>query len=152
MCVCFTFCLYNVSEIVSCGWFDCSQVEENNDLHINVFGVEEKKVYPLRLATTPQVAVNLLLVHNDELKLSHWVWIKYFSRLCAHRTQHHGHTHYCMRCLSAHNTAAALDNHIRYCSTHAAAAVEMAEEGEKLTFANYHKMLKCPYVSLFFFL
>ena len=51
-------------------------MEKNNDLQVNVFGVDGKKVYPLRIANEPQDAVNLMLLHNDKEVTTHWVGIK----------------------------------------------------------------------------
>ena len=131
------------------------QVEKNNQhLSINVFGLEDKQVYPLRLSSSPQDSINLMLLHDDETATSHWVWVRDFGRLCADRTKHRGHLHYCMRCLSSHNTPATLQKHLTYCNDHDAVATIMPKEGEHLEFTNYHKKLKCPYVSIstpFFF-
>ena len=121
-------------------------MEKNNDLQINVFGMEGKKVYPLRIANEPQDAVNLMLLHNDEEVTTHWVWIKNFSRLCSDKTRHDGRRYFCMRCLSGHGSEDILARHMVYCKDHKIVRAVLPKEGEKLRFSNHHKQLKCPYI------
>lgn len=49
------------------------------------------------------------------------------------------------RCLSGHNTEAALQSHLQYCESIEPAVVVMPEDSV-LKFQGHHKMLKCPYV------
>ena len=105
------------------------QVERNNDLQINVFGCEQNKVYLLRLARSPDDAINLMLLHDDERKAAnHWVWIKNFGRLCSDKRRRNGHPHYCMRCLSSHNSVEGLRKHQVRCPKHDTARVEIPKE------------------------
>ena len=120
-------------------------MEKNNNIQVNVFGLEEKVVYPLRLSKDPQSAINLMLLQDGQK--THWVWVKNFSRLCADKTKHKATSHFCMRCLSGHNTEDNLQNHLRYCQEHPTCTVHMPKPGTKLKFKNHHKQLKSPYVS-----
>ena len=117
-------------------------MEKNNpQLSINMFGLDDKQVCPLRLSTSPNDAINLMLPNNDddeeEEATSHWVWVKDFGRLCSDRTKHNGHMHYCLRCLTGHNTSTALQKHMLYCNDHDAAAAVMPKAGEHVMFTNY---------------
>ena len=49
------------------------------------------------------------------------------------------------RCLSGHNSEEALKRHHEYCGSTDPVRVVMPED-PKLTFVNYHKQLKCPYI------
>ena len=113
---------------------------------MNVFGYEEKKVHPLRLSRTPQTAINLLLLYDNERDTSHWMWIKNFSRLCSDLTRHNGAQHWCFQCLTGHHTLEQLNNHLIYCNDHDAAAAVMPKAGDTVTFTNHQNLLKSPYI------
>ena len=62
---------------------DISKFENLNNISINVYGIENKQVLPLRLTSDKKDKhVNLLYMqdsHNDNIK--HFAWIKNLSRL-----------------------------------------------------------------------
>ena len=119
-------------------------MEKLNNLHINVFGCEDKCVHPLRLAQDPQAAINLMFL--EEQGQQHWVWIKNFSRLCSDQTKNRHHRYFCMRCLSGHNSEANLERHLLYCNDHDVAKIVMPTPGSTLRFINFQKKMKCPYI------
>ena len=54
--------------------------EKQNNLAVNVFGVEGEKVYPLRISEArDKVLIDLLLISNGNT--NHYCWIKNKSRL-----------------------------------------------------------------------
>ena len=121
-------------------------MERNNNISINVFGEEDDNVYPLRLSDNPQTAINLMLLNDGQN--THWVWIKNFSRLCSDKTKRTKHARYfCMRCLSGHITQENLDKHLLFCQDHDICRADLPKPGTQLKFKNFHKQLKCPYVS-----
>ena len=127
---------------------DIPVIERLNDgLYINVFGYEEKVIYPLRISHQPQTAINVLLIQDErnDVEVQHWVWIKSFSRLVATGARR---AHFvCFRCLSTHVTEKALNNHMMYCSEHPEATVEMPKAGDRVMFRNVNKQLQAPFVS-----
>ena len=122
------------------------QVEKLNNLHINVFGCEDKCVHPLRLAEDPQAAINLMFL--EEQGQQHWVRVKDFSRLCADQTKHRCQRYFCMRCLSGHNSEANLERHLLYCNDHDVAKIVMPKPGSTLRFINFQKKMKCPSIPI----
>ncbi|XP_065196465.1 uncharacterized protein LOC135827957 [Sycon ciliatum] len=126
---------------------DIPVIERLNDgLYINVFGYEEKVIYPLRISQHPQSAINVLLIQDErnDVEVQHWVWIKSFSRLVATGARR---AHFvCFRCLSTHVTEKALNNHMMYCSEHPEATVKMPKAGDRVMFRNVNKQLQAPFV------
>ena len=137
----------DLSGVTFPAWLDSIPlVEARNGLHINVFGYEDKKVFPLWVSQDPQNAINLILLTDAQApQSSHWAWIKYFSRLASNRRK--ARRFFWFRCVSGHNTADALERHQRYCTEHPIAFAEMPNPGERLRFNNQHKQLKVPCVS-----
>ena len=127
---------------------DIPVIERLNDgLYINVFGYEEKVIYPLRISQHPQSAINVLLIQDErnDVEVQHWVWIKSFSRLVATGARR---AHFvCFRCLSTHVTEKALNNHMMYCSEHPEATVKMPKADDRVMFRNVNKQLQAPFVS-----
>ncbi|XP_065178593.1 uncharacterized protein LOC135809222 [Sycon ciliatum] len=117
----------------------------NDGLYINVFGYEEKVIYPLRISQQPQTAINVLFIQDERnnVDVQHWVWKKSFSRLVATGARR---AHFvCFSCLSTHVTEKTLNNHMMYCSEHPEATVEMPKAGDRVMFKNVNKQLQAPF-------
>ena len=118
---------------------------QNPTISTNVFGYEES-VCPLRVSKCEdREVVNLLLISDDEKR--HYCLIKSMSRLLSSQTsKRNGVQYYCMRCLNPFHSQESLDKHLEYCSTHEAVKTEMPGEGTILSFKNYNRSMRVPFI------
>ena len=116
---------------------------QNPTISINVFGHEES-VCPLRVSKCEdREVVNLLLISDDEKR--HYCLIKNMSRLLSSQTsKRNGAQYYCMRCLNPFHSQESLDKHLEYCSAHEAVKIEMS--GGTLSFKNYNRSMRVPFI------
>ena len=118
----------------------------NPSVSVNVFGYE-KEVYPLRITKRANdKTINLLLISERENQ--HYCWIKNMSRLLTSQiSKHRTRRFYCLRCLNSFYTAESLEKHDLYCSNHDVVKVELPnEENNTLSFNNYNKSMRVPFV------
>ncbi|WAR09942.1 hypothetical protein MAR_035018, partial [Mya arenaria] len=119
---------------------------ENATISVNVFGYENKDVYPLRISKhDPYTCVNLLLIDAGEKQ--HYCLIKSMSRLLSAEWSKNGHKrHYCYRCLNSFNSEESLGKHKEYCDSNDAVKIEMLEEGSTLNFLHFFKSMRVPFI------
>ena len=90
--------------------------KQNPRLSVNVFGLDDDKVFPLQITERKDAEhhVNLLMISDDEK--SHYVWIKNFSRLVSSQTSKHKEKKwYCYHCLQGFGRKDLLDKHNALC-------------------------------------
>ncbi|WAR12145.1 hypothetical protein MAR_026325 [Mya arenaria] len=88
---------------------------QNAIISVNVFGHENKDVYPVRISKHEHATcVNLLLIDDGEKQ--HYCLIKSMSRLC----------------LNSFNSEESLGKHKGYCDSNDAVKIEMLEKGSTL--------------------
>ena len=118
---------------------------QNPTISINVFGHEES-VYPLRVSKCEgRESVDLLLISDEEKR--HYCLIKSMSRLLSSQSSTDEHVlHYCPRCLNHFTTQEKLATHKEYCSAHEAVKIEMPGEGTTLSFKNYNRSMRVPFI------
>ena len=64
---------------------DFKKIEVKNNICINVFGYENKLVFPISISNQKLDSLDLLLlIDNDK---SHYVYIKNFNRFMFHKTK-----------------------------------------------------------------
>ena len=124
---------------------DVSKFENQNEISVNVFGLEKDKVYPLHLTKKRFMRhVDLLVISSGNR--SHYCWIKNFNRLM-NNGQHDNQKFYCCYCLHGFWRKRLLNNHVLYCQTHGAQRTEMpSEENKWLNYSDVYKQLKVPFV------
>ena len=89
--------------------------------------------------------VDLLLISDGEKK--HYCWIKNFNRLMTAQTDKSVNSmHYCKRCLIGFRIKDSLLKHAEYCSQHEAQKIELPEPGTMLSFRNYYRKMRVPFV------
>ena len=118
----------------------------NPQISINVFGFEDRVVYPLRLSKTkrPRI-VNLLLISDGEKQP--YCLIKSLSRLLSSQVSKHDHANsFCLNCLKHFPNEERLKIHEEYCLKHQAIKIEMPEEGSLVTFIHHNRSIKVPFV------
>ena len=120
---------------------------DNSEVSINVFGYEEKEIYPLRI--TPSRGrrhhVNLLLLTTDDRK--HYCLIKNMSRLLSSLTKHKARSFYCDYCLHRFCEERLLTEHVPHCSPYGEQRIRLpTKEKEKvMCFKNYTYCHKVPF-------
>ena len=120
--------------------------EELNPYCINVYGWSGGNVYPLRISEHEnERAIDLLLLANGEN--NHYCWIKRMSALVTSQiNKHEGKRYFCKYCCNSFPTEKSLQKHLEYCLKRKAVRVEMPEKGTMLSFKNYHKKMRVPFV------
>ena len=122
--------------------------EKKNNLSINVFGLENDKVYPLQLTKSTDMPhhVNLLLFSKGDTR--HYCLVKNLNRLLGDRTSHKGQSFYCNYCLHGFSSHDLMKEHLHYCSSHGPQKLSFpkSEEQQWVYFNHIHKQLEVPFV------
>ena len=121
--------------------------EKNNpEISINVFGFEDRIVYPLRLSKTKRdVAINLLLISDGEKQ--HYCLIKNMSRLLSNQvTSHKESIVFCLNCLNHFPNEKKLLIHEEYCLKNQTIKIEMPEKGNFISFIHHNRSIQIPFV------
>ena len=123
-----------------------SRFEKQNPYSINVFGWNGTSVYPLRISKHENgQCINLILLSNNENQ--HYCWIRNMSALTASQiNKHKGKRNVCKHCCNSFPKGESLQKHIEYCSKQEAVKVKMPERGTMLSFKDYHKKMRVPFV------
>ena len=123
-----------------------NKIEKQNNICINLFGFEEKHIFPIYISKEKyQDHMELLLITEGENK--HYILIKEFNRLMFRRTKHEHRKHFCMYCLQCFSREDVLTEHKNNCiSINGKQAIKMPEKGDKVYFKNHHKQLSVPFV------
>ena len=118
----------------------------NPSISINVFGFEDRVVYPLRLSKSKNERVfNLLLISDGEKQ--HYCLIKSLSRLLSSQLTNHDHANsFCLNCLNHFPNEEKLKIHEEYCLKNQSIRIEMPEEGSLVTFIHHNRSIKVPFV------
>ena len=118
----------------------------NPSISINVFGFEDRVVYPLRLSKRrSEQTINLLLISDEEKQ--HYCLIKSLSRLLSSQMSKHDHVKsFCLNCLNHFPNEEKLQIHEEYCLKNQAIRIEMPEEGSLVTFIHHNRSIKVPFV------
>ena len=139
---------------------DINQIEKQNRININLFGYDivKKSIYPVQISKEHyDDHLELLYIEGEnELgeEITHYVYIKDFSRLMYNFTKHKGKKHFCMHCLQCFYSNESLAKHKVNCIViNGVQAIELPEKyidknGVERTpsvyFKNYHKSLPVP--------
>ena len=123
-----------------------SRFEKQNPYSINVYGWTRTSVYPLRISKHEnEESINLILLTNNGN--NHYCWIRRMSALVASQTnKHKGIKYVCKYCCNSFPTEVSLEKHIEYCSRQKAVKVIMPEKGTMLSFKNYQRKMRVPFV------
>lgn len=123
--------------------------ENQNDISINVFGYEDKEIFPMRITKCKKKShVDLLYLKNNND--FHYCLIKNLNRFL-YRTEGerscHSH-HYCPYCLHGFLKKTTLQKHVDFCMSLGMQKIEMPTPGENdiLKFTDISKQLRVPFV------
>ena len=122
---------------------------QNENLAINVFGWENDCVIVHRISKKEKSVprINLMLIESGEKQ--HYCFVKRVSALLYDQSKHRDTKHYCMLCLTGFSREDLLENHKKYCNglKGKPTRIDMPKEEEKIvSFQNYNKQMKVPYV------
>ena len=79
-----------------------NKIEKQNNICINLFGYEEKQIFPIYISKEKFTDhMELLLITEGENK--HYVLIKDFNKFMFNQTKHEHRKHFCMHCLQCNN-------------------------------------------------
>lgn len=118
---------------------DIDRFEKQNRISVNVYGYEDKTVFPMKMSTSKYKRSVLLLLLNNQ----HYCLIRDFSRLTFTSTTRN----VCPYCIVPKHTREALDEHIRDCRLNAPQRVKMPnEKNDKMRFSRFDKQLPVPFV------
>ena len=133
------------------------KIEKQNNININLFGYEEKKVYPIYISKAENSNhVEMLYTEGqyEGEERQHYSLIKDFNRLMFHFTKQKGKKHFCMHCLQCFYSTESLAQHREYCiAINGVQAVEMPKpyidkNGKErvpcVYFRNHHRQLPVP--------
>ena len=122
---------------------------QNENLAINVFGWENDCVILHRISKKEKSVprINLMLIESGEKQ--HYCFVKRVSALLYDQSKHRDTKHYCMLRLTGFSREDLLENHKKYCNglKGKPTRIDMPKEEEKIvSFQNYYKQMKAPYV------
>ena len=114
---------------------DINQIEKQNKININLFGYDivKKSIYPVQISKEHyDDHLELLYIEGEnELgeEITHYVYIKDFSRLMYNFTKHKGKKHFCMHCLQCFYSNESLAKHKVNCIViNGVQAIELPEK------------------------
>ena len=121
---------------------DFSKIEVKNNISINVFGYENKLVFPIYVSDQKlEDSMDLLLLIDNGK--SHYVYIKYFDRFIFLRTKNKNKKCFCRSCLQCFSSESVLIKHQENClSINDKQSVKL-EKGI-IEFENYFNQIPVP--------
>ncbi|XP_018403208.1 PREDICTED: uncharacterized protein LOC108780113 [Cyphomyrmex costatus] len=126
---------------------DISKFERSNNVSVNVYGIEDGDILPLRLTDDKKERhVNLLYVQDGDTE--HFVTIKHLSRLVGSQlSKKKTKKFFCDRCLHYFSSNEKLEIHSEDCGKLNKCAIRLPSEEKKwLEFHNYGMKERAPFV------
>ena len=122
---------------------------QNQNLAINVFGWEKEEVVVHRLSDKVGEIPRINLILTKKGENTHYSLVKRLSSLLFDQSKNSNSKHFCERCLHGHSRSGLLERHKPECKglLKSPTRTNMPKQGEnKISFTNYHKQIKAPYV------
>ena len=118
---------------------DFNKIEVQNNICINVFGYENKLVFPIYISDqTFKNSIDLLLLINDDQY--HYVYIKDFNTFMFHKTKQKYKKWFCKSCLQCFSSENVLIKHKEDClSINGQQSINL--EKRTIDFKNYCKLI-----------
>ena len=110
---------------------DIGTFEHQNNNSVNVYGREDKKIFALRITTVTVARDHLNLLKITSVKKSHYVLVKYLSRLVSRQYNVTKIKYFCQYCLHGCTSEEVLKNHMERCKLHGAQIIKLPEAGDK---------------------
>ena len=98
---------------------DIGKFEHQNNISVNVYGYEDKKIFPLRITTTTVARQHVNLLYITTCEKPDYVLVKDLSRLVSRQyNNHNGKQYFCQYCLHGCNSEEVLKNYLELCKLH----------------------------------
>ena len=125
---------------------DYNKIEKMNSINVNVFGYEERQIYPIYISKEKFTDHMELLLITEGTK-THYVLIKDFNKLMYNQTKHKERKHFCMYCLQCFSSERVLNDHKENCiQVNGTQAIKMpTKDNNILKFNNFHKQQPIPF-------
>ena len=122
---------------------DFKKIEVQNNISVNVFGYEDKLVFPIYISNKNfDDSIDLLLLLEDNK--SHYVYIKDFNTFMFHKSKNKNKKWFCKSCLQCFSNEKVLIKHREDCLSINGVQSVQVEEGI-IKFENYFKQLPVPF-------
>ena len=122
---------------------------QNLNLAINVFGWEKEQVVVHRISEKGGEVPRINLMLTKQGENTHYSLVKILSALLFDQSKNCNSKHFCERCLHGYSSRDLLERHKPECKglLKSPTRTNMPKQGEnKMSFTNYHKQMKVPYV------
>ena len=122
---------------------------QNSNLALNVFGWENEQVIAHRISEKGGNIPRINLMITKQGDNTHYSYVKRLTALLYDQNRHNESKHFCERCLHGYSRKELLERHKPECKglLKSPTRTETLKEGEnKMSFTNYHKQMKVPYV------
>ena len=120
-----------------------SEIEVQNNIFINVFGYENKLVFPIYVSNKEyRDSIDLLLLIEDNR--SHYVYIKDFNRFMFHKMKNKNKKWFCKSCLQCFSTEKVLIGQKEDCLSINGMRSVKVEEGI-IEFEDYFKQMSVAF-------
>ncbi|XP_018365997.1 PREDICTED: uncharacterized protein LOC108763127, partial [Trachymyrmex cornetzi] len=129
---------------------DIQKFEQLNDMSINVYNIENKRVLPVWFTSDKKEKhVNMLYLQdprNDDV--GHFAWIKNLSRLVSSQlSKHKNKKFFCDRCLHYFSTSEKVELHAIDCGKINDCAIRLPSEDDKwLECNNHYNKERIPFI------
>ena len=126
---------------------EIKEFEKNNDISVNVLGVEGQKIHTCRKSKYDdrKNVVSLLLIADGEHM--HYTAIKSLSRLLgSSNSKHERKQHFCLNCLQGSHSEKRRDKHFEYCKDNETVRIEMPKKGSFMKYHDGQYQFKVPFV------
>ncbi|KYN18063.1 hypothetical protein ALC57_09637 [Trachymyrmex cornetzi] len=127
-----------------------NKFERLNAMSINVYGIENKQVLPLRLTSDKKEKhINVLYLQDPRNDgIGHFAWIKNLSRLVSSQlSRQKNKKFFCDRCLHYFSTSVKLHSHTMDCRNINNCVIRQPNEDDKwLEFGNYNNKERVPFI------
>ena len=131
---------------------DITKFEHQNNISVNVFGYDDKKIFLLRITTMTTARHHVSLLDITAGETSHYVLVKDLSRLVSRQHNNNYHKKYfCQYCLDGCTSEEVLKNHLGRCKLHETQRIKLPEiddekERDKVNFTKSEYQLRLPFV------
>ena len=125
---------------------------EYQNISFNVYGYENKRIFPLRITTIIAARHRVNLLHITPGKTSHYVLVKDLSRVVSIQYSNHNGKHYfCRYCLHGCTSEKVLKKHLGRCKLHRVKRIKFPEAEnknvcDKFKFTKTEYQLRLPFV------
>ena len=125
-----------------------SKFERQNQISVNIFGCEDKDIFPMHVTQIRETRHHVNLMYIREGEQSHYnCLIRDLNAFLARTTKHRERTYFCPYCLQGFTRNDLLDKHVEMCSRYDPQCVEFPDTGnDLLRFSDFRKQLKAPFV------